>query len=349
MSGFFFPTLRMHGRRIMMMVAGLLVLAGGFWVQSGRVRSARVPSVHTVAVFNTVGRISIWETDAATAAAAVRDLALLWQQLHLVLNVFDPESEVSRCNAVAAVAPFVCSPLLWEAFALSAEGWELTGGCFDVTVSPLLQLWKERAPSGEPPPAAELAAVMSRVGFQHLRLDPERRAVSYAVPGMAVNFGGMAKGYALDLARDLLAERGITCYLLDLGGNVMAGPRGPDGRRSFRIGLRHPQAREDILGAVELSGEVVSTSANYERGMKMRGKIIGHIVDPRSGSTVQELEAVTAITRSGSLGDIFSTAVYVGGAELAEALSQRVPGSRFLLVRRRADGELACERYGEMP
>lgn len=344
-----FPSMRMTPRRILLGGTLLLVLTVGLWLRSERARPAGEPFVHTVAVFNTVGRISIWETDAAMAADAVRDLALVWQQLHQALNVFDPGSEVSRCNAGAADAPFACSPLLWEALAISAEGWELTGGAFDVTVSPLLQLWKERARSGVPPSADDLAAAMSRVGFQRLRLDPERRTVSYAVSGMAVNFGGMAKGLALDLARDLLAERGIPCYLLDLGGNILAGPQGPAGRRAFRIGLRHPQAPENILGAVELSGEVVATSANYERGMKMGGKTIGHIVDPRSGQTVQELEAVTAITRSGSLADIFSTAVYVDGADLAEKLSQRVSGSRFLLVRRGADGELACQRIGGGP
>lgn len=338
-----------HTRQILFISCLLLLLAGGAWLHFRREGASGQAQIYTVAVFNTVGRISLWGVDQATAAAAVRDLAAEWQQLHNALNVFDPNSEVSRCNATAAATPFVCTPLLWGALERSAVAWKLTDGYFDITVAPLLQLWKERAQTGCPPDADALATVMCRVGFGHLRLDPAQRSVSYAVPGMAVNFGGMAKGYALDLARERLAQRGLACYLLDLGGNILAGPQPPPGRRSFSIGLRHPQAREDILGAIELIGEVISTSANYERGLTMGAKQIGHIVDPRTGLTVQGMEAVSAIARSGCDADVFSTAVFIGGAKLAEALTKRVPGSRFILVSRQSDGSFACQHFGPTP
>jgi thiamine biosynthesis lipoprotein len=151
--------------------------------------------------------------------------------------------------------------------------------------------------------------------------------VSFAKPDMYLDFGGIAKGYALQLVIDQLREHDISIALVDLGGNI-AGLGTPPGRDSFVIGVRNPFDTGDLLGAIKVLDRAVATSGNYERQIVIQGRTIQHIVEP-----VATFAGVTVITPRPVNSDIYSTAVFVAGEKLARKLVEEDPNTGIVLVR----------------
>jgi thiamine biosynthesis lipoprotein len=290
----------------------------------------REPLTYDFAVFNTICRLQVWTDESQKADDCARIVLRELQALHRTLNAFEPTSELSRLNSTAASEPFACSETLWRVMAAARIAWRQTDGWFDISFAPLLALWgKGRATL---PEQAELEAVLPLVGLDKVVFDEEARTVRFTRPGMALNCGGIAKGYALDLARQLLEQAGLDCYLLDFGGNLYLSRRTPPGRQGFSVGIRHPGDANKTICRFELAGACVSTSANYSRAVTIGEKKVGHIFNAHTGQPVSTAGSVTVITPSGVASDVFSTAVFAGGTELARRLCEEVSGTGFIIV-----------------
>jgi len=301
------------------------------------------PKTYDFAVFNTICRLKVWTDDKSKSDAVARDVLKQLQSLHRTINVFEPDSELSRLNSSAAEAPFVCSEVLWDILQASRTVWRQTDGWFDISFAPLLALWGKGRKTL--PEQSELDAVLPLVGLDKVVFDDEARTVSFPRSGMSLNLGGLAKGYALDLTRRLLEQAGFDCFLLDFGGNLYLSRRSPPGMEGFPIGIKHPGNLDQMLCRLELSNCCVSTSANYSRGTTIGEKRIGHIYDARTGQPVSTSGSVTVITPGGVAADAFSTAVFAGGLELAKRLCDMVPGTGFIL----ADEQGNLSTCGQVP
>ncbi|MBQ6472266.1 MAG: FAD:protein FMN transferase [Victivallales bacterium] len=289
------------------------------------------------AAFNTVCGVTLYGKATPEQEGVLRDLLALMQRLHDSLNVHSAESELSRLNATAAQAPFHCSDLLWDALRHTRDGVELTrlpegGFAFDPTIGPLMRLWGFHGKRATVPSQAELTEALSRTGFSRVEWDDDAHTVHFPVTGMALDLGGMAKGYACHLAAQHLEQHGQHCYLLDFGGNIRLSDTPPKGRSAFTVGIRSPGEAGGVLREMDLTGVTVSTSGNYERHRMVGGRKVGHIMHPATGEPCAYLASVTAITEASTLADIFSTAVFVGGPALAQEISRRAPGTRFVII-----------------
>ncbi len=304
----------------------LLLLLPGLLLQQSREHP------YQVAVFNTVGEIRLWSKNAQACNASAREIIAAWQELHRTLNLFAPESELSQLNRSPVGEAFACSERLWAVLQVAREVYALTDGAFDVSISPLMHLWGFRKQRSELPTDEEIAAILPSVGLEKIHFNAANRTVTFTRPGMALDFGGLAKGYALDLANEILDKNGLDCYLLDLGGNIYCTEKLPPGRKQpFQIGIRDPSDAGKIFKVLSIRNSFVSTSANYERGIRIGEKKIGHIIDPRSGQPVDNRSSVTVVTSRGSYSDAFSTAVFVAGPAMADKLSATVPRTSFEL------------------
>src|SRR5262249_26975113 len=168
---------------------------------------------------------------------------------------------------------------------------ERTGGAFDVTVGPLVLLWRRAAETQRLPTDAELAAARSSVGFRGIEIDAPKSLVRLSKPGAALDFGGIGKGYALGRAAAGLERPGPHRALLDFGGQLLA-LDAPAGERAWRVEVRDPGRPETTAGAIELVRASISTTADYERGLTVAGKKVSHVFDPRSGRPVEGLLGV---------------------------------------------------------
>ncbi len=282
-------------------------------------------------VFNTQADVTVYGADKTAAAEACQDLIGKLTELHLAINAYDKSSELSKLNDTAADQPFICSPLLWDILLKSEEAWKLSNGLFDVTVGPLLALWGFHAKKDLLPTQADIDAVMKRVGFGKLELDRETHSVSFTHKGMRLDFGGIAKGYALQLAIDVMRRHQMKSYLINLGGNIFR----TDTPKGVVMGITHPSDTSRLLGTVVLHGQCIATSGNYERFRVIQGKRIAHIMDPRTGWPVTidtNVRSVTAVTRDPTFSDVFSTTAFVGGIETAQRLVKSHPGTAFVFA-----------------
>jgi thiamine biosynthesis lipoprotein len=222
--------------------------------------------------------------------------------------------------------------VLWDVLQAARKAYRQTDGAFDVSVGPIMAVWGFHRKRDTLPSDTEIQEALGRVGLDRVQFDETQHAVRFTVEGMSLDFGGIAKGYALEAVSAILARHRIDRYLVDLGGNVACTPLPPPGREQFFIGIRNPFDLNGLLGRLPVVGRAVSTSGNYERRIVIQGKEIGHIVDPRTGRPVSGPAGVTALTPGGTDSDVFSTAVYVAGKALAETLAASVPGTGFVLV-----------------
>ncbi|MEO8444296.1 MAG: FAD:protein FMN transferase [Gammaproteobacteria bacterium] len=243
--------------------------------------------------------------------------------------------ELARVNALLArgrpapVSPTL-APLITRALDLHAR----SGGLFDPGVCGLVRLWQfdseaDLATAAGPPPAAEIRALLARQGhFADLRFDGHTVA---ATQPLCIDLGGMAKGSALERARQLLVRGGVHNALVDIGGSSQLALGWKNGR-PWMIGLRDPRA-DRILGRLALAdGEAVSTSGDYERAYSLKGQRYHHVLDPRTGEPSVGSASVTVVAGDAELADAASTALMVAGPRRFEALCAALQLRDALLI-----------------
>jgi thiamine biosynthesis lipoprotein len=309
-------------------VAGLIAVAGCLCGCGRLTRTRGAPYL----AMGTQGEVRVGQAESRRVAEYggwCRDLTL---QIEAELSLFSPTSEVARLNAMSGVAPVPVGRHLAEVLTLARHYGDLSGGAFDVTVGPLMRLWGLYGGSAPAtvPPAGHIEDARARTGYQRVRLTPT--GAFLPDPGMEVDLGGIAKGYAVDCCCDELRRRGARDFMVNLGGNLRCYGQ-PVRGRAWRIGVRHPFRPDAILGTLELGdGMAVATSGNYERFVTIGGKRYAHILDPRTGMPVEGMAGVTAVCRSAVEADALSTALFVLGTEAGQRVLARVDGAEAIFV-----------------
>lgn len=191
-----------------------------------------------------------------------------------------------------------------------------TDRAFDPTVLPLVRAWDIRG-RGRVPADDELARASAATGPELFRCDPARGTARRLAEGAAIDEGAWGKGWALDVAGDVLRARGVRSATLDLGGQLLALGRA-------RIRVADPRARTRPAAVLEISGGSVSTSGDSERSLVAGGRRIGHLLDPRTGRPARDFGSATVVAPTGLVADVLSTALFVAGPERGPALSERL-------------------------
>lgn len=266
------------------------------------------------------------------ASAAFRRIA----ELDAVLSDYLETSEVNRVMADPVGEPVAVGADLFRVLEVSQRLAELSDGAFDVTAGPLIRLWREARAAGRLPSPDELSAARERIGWRYLHLDPTRRTVTLARHGMALDFGGIGKGYAADEALSELARHGIERALVEMGGEIAAGAP-PPGRDGWLIELGDAPRGDVVVIAVgvevdttfsgveprrslSLSHAAISTSGDTEQFMELDGVRYSHVVDPRTGVALTHGINVHVLAPTATLADGLSTLVSVTGEAAGRAL-----------------------------
>jgi len=230
------------------------------------------------------------------------------------MSNYKPASELSRINRDAAREAVLVEPKLFQLIADSIRGSEEMGGAFDITVGPLMKTWGFFRGQGRVPTAQELSRVMKHVGYQHVQLDPEKRTIRFDVAGLELDLGGIAKGYAVDRAADILRSNGVTIALVSSGTSSIYALGAPPGERAWRVTLRDPFHAHKAGDVAYLKNYSFSASGNYERFFTLGGKTYSHIMDPRTGRPVENVLSTAVLAPRGVESDILSK-FYVLGVE----------------------------------
>lgn len=293
-------------------------------------------------VMGTMFVATVWGNDTATMARVVHDARDSVRLVDSLMSNYRPESEISRLNAGAGGPAQRVSPQTMHVLLRARELWRISGGQFDPTVGPIVRAWGFYGDSGRVPPRAELDSLRTLVGYGRVALDSIGGTARLPVPGMSLDLGGIAKGYALDLARAALRDPTITGGMLDLGGNILVFGKPPRGQEKWVIGIRHPRRDGQIIGTVALDSGAIATSGDYEHFYMIDGVRYGHIIDPTTGYPRRGVLAATAIGPRGQSSDGLSATLFLAGPRRGSAIVDSLAGVSGIWVV--ADRTAACGR-----
>ncbi len=260
------------------------------------------------------------------------------QRLDRLLSTGNPDSEVSTINANGGGSLSVDTrEILSAAMNINAA----TGGLFDFTVYPLMELWGFASKEYHVPSDEEISALLPLVDASKVQLQNGKVLLG---KGQMIDFGGIAKGYASSRAMDIFREKGITDGMVSLGGNVQTIGNNPDGNR-WRIAVQEPGNERGVyLGVLDVSGKAVVTSGGYERYFEEDGQTYIHILDPRTGRPAEsDLLSVTVVSADGTLADGLSTSLFIMGREQAVKFwrgSRQAYGMEFDMLLAADDGKI---------
>ncbi|HUG90505.1 MAG TPA: FAD:protein FMN transferase [Planctomycetaceae bacterium] len=278
-------------------------------------------------------RITLYSSDEAVANNAARAAFARVKELNLLLSDYEPDSELMQlCRRSAPARPVEVSPELFFVLERAVALSKASDGAFDVTVGPIVQLWREARHSRTLPDPEQLAAARSRVGWRSVRLDRERRTVELLKPDMRLDLGGIAKGYAADEALRVLNEHGVTRALIAAAGDIVAGDPPPD-RDGWRIGIAPLDSPEGPPSRyLRLENAAVSTSGDAFQYVEIEGVRYSHIVDPRTGLGLTTRSSVTVVARDGITADSLASAASVLGPDRGLKLAGSYQGTAALFI-----------------
>jgi FAD:protein FMN transferase len=292
-------------------------------------------------------KIVLYCADAATARRASDAAFARIAALDAALSDYNPESELMRLCDRAGSGAVTVSKDLYRVLERSLEMSHESDGAFDVTVGPLVHLWRRARRQRKLPDADKLAAAKKLVGYQNIRLDPKARTVELLKPAMRLDLGGIAKGFASDEAVRVLRQEGINIALVAGAGDIAVSDP-PPGSKGWRIAISPVQAAQpNPSRSLSLRNACVSTAGDAEQFVEIDGKRYSHIVDPRTGLGVVRRASVTVIAQDGATADSLDTAVYVLGPERGLALVEQTDGSAALYVwiGKHGDESLMSKRF----
>jgi len=241
------------------------------------------------------------------------------------LSDWMPASETRQLPSAAGVQTTVGADLA-NALSISLNYARMTGGAFDPTVGALTKRWRAARSDGRSPDATELQALRARCGWQHVQFDAATHTYTALVAGLELDFGGIGQGIGADAALAVLRERGITCALIDLSGDIAVSDP-PPGRSGWKIDLDDPWHTQ-----LELANAAVTTSGDRFQHMDLAAEggtttRRSHIIDPATGEPLTNRVEVVVVARTGVEADALATALSVMGPERGRALLAKLPST----------------------
>ena len=201
-------------------------------------------------------------------------------------------------------------------------------GTFDITISPLVELWGFSGDSSRLPHEQEIKDCLSKIGYKYLTI-ANNGGLEKRKENIRIDLGGIAKGYSVSQAAKVLKAEGVTSALIDAGGDVYA--LGKKGSEFWNVGIRSPRG-EDLLGYVEVEDLAVMGSGDYERFFIKDGKRYHHILNPKTGYPAEGLSGITVIYPDPIIADAWATALFVLGPEKGPEIVEKIPGMETIMV-----------------
>ncbi len=252
------------------------------------------------------------------------------------LNFHCQDSEVSHINAYASLGPVTVEPGLFRLLQEAKLIHKLSDGAFDITIAPLMRCWGFADGLRLVPSPRSLAEAQKCVGMDWVHLDADKFTVQFERSGVQVDLGAVGKGYALEIADEILREAGVTSALIHGGTSSVCAIGSPLDGEFWNIAIEHPDTavpdHERIVATAKLQDESFSVSAGWGKAFEENGVSYGHVMDPSLGQPVQNALLAAVALSGGTASDAWSTALLVAGATGAAELGKASVESRSLIM-----------------
>ena len=277
----------------------------------------------------TLLEVTLESSDRGVGLEHLTELYAIAERLDALLTLYDPASQLSRLNAAAGRGPQQVDRDLAGVLRQSIDFAAQTRGTFDVTVGPLVALWRQAGLRGALPTRGELARARARVGVDGLRVVSPTSA-ELARTGASIDLGGIAKGYALDRMAERLRGAGTAGALLSFGQSSLWAIGAPPGADGWRILVRGPDG--GYAGLVTLRDRAVSVSGSLGQSVEVGARRYGHVIDPRSGRPLERPAVAMVLAPSAAEAEALSKALLVLGAREGLALLESAPGREGIYI-----------------
>lgn len=238
-------------------------------------------------------------------------------EMEQLLSTNLQESDVYKINSKAGIEPVEVSPITIEIIKKAIEVGEISQGLFDISIGPIVELWKIGTPEARVPSDDEIQEALQLVDYRKIQIDEEKSTVFLEEEGMRLELGGISKGYIGSGIASYFQSNNITTAIINLGGNVVVMGTSPSNKEGWNVGVQDPdRLRGEVVGSQRVINAVAITSGIYERFIEEDGKFYHHIMDPRTGYPLDNnVSAVTVFAPTSFEGDAYSTALFMMGID----------------------------------
>lgn len=267
------------------------------------------------------------------ANKALKDAHKETHRLERLLSRFIASSDISRINRGAGISRVRIHPETVDVLVIAKRVSQIAPQKFDVTIGPLVDLWRSAKKISQRPSDSEINATLDLITSNDLTFDSRKRTAFLSRNSQSIDLGGIAKGYAADRVCDKMRKRGITSAYTDFGGNIATIGGKPDGS-PWRVGIQHPRRENALIGVIEIKNQSVVTSGDYQQFfMGLDNKRYHHILDPQTGvPAASGLISVTIVSPSSVEADALSTAIFVAGKAKAVQYLREYPQAKAILI-----------------
>jgi len=281
-------------------------------------------------IMGTLVEITVREPDQRKAQSAISLAFDEMRRLEKLMSTHLPDSEISRLNAKAgAKASLTASPEVLEVIRRGIYWGNQSNGALDISIGPVSRLWKFDNDNPTIPDTKRLAEAVGLVNFREIKIDKSN--VRLKQPGMSLNLGAIAKGYAVDKAMKVLEKNGVRHALINAGGDLKVMGQRKDGQ-PWNIGLQHPRQPEKMIASFALSDGAIATSGDYQKYFIKENTRYHHILNPKTGYPVSGVMSATVVTETVMDADALSTALFVMGTKKGLAFINSLKDVEGLLM-----------------
>ena len=327
------------GKKVGSVVVGIFItclLIAGLYFTAGPGKQTEKDSGYHM-VMGTFARVVVVAKDLTAAEKCIDSALMQIRKVDESMSDYKSDSEISKINRNAFKEAVSINQPTYMVLQKSIEYSKQTDGAFDITVGPLVELFRKAKQQQSLPTQEEINDARSKVGYEKLKLDDENWTVQFTVEGMRLDLGGIAKGYAVDKAVEVMQGRGAIGGMVDLGGDIRCFGAPFKGRNYWIIGLQNPNTnknstKNEVLLKLKMTNEAVATSGDYQQFFEIDGKRHSHIIDRKTGTSAEGLSSVTIIANKAIDADALATTVSVMGVEKGLELIDEIQDVEAILI-----------------
>lgn len=276
--------------------------------------------------------ISAVSEDETWAQARIDEAIAEIQRIEALFTTFNDNSQTNRINANAGISPAKVDREVFELVKRSLRISEVTQGAFDITYGSIdKSLWNFDTQMTALPDPKTARQMVRLINYRNVILDEAEGSVFLKEKGMRIGFGGIGKGYAAEMAKRLMIQRGVENGIVNASGDLTTWGTQPNGE-PWTIGIAHPDAKEQPFSYFNISNISVATSGNYEKYVMIGGKKYSHTIDPKTGLPVSGIKSVTIICPNAEIADAMATPVTVMGVRVGLDLINQMQGMACVII-----------------
>lgn len=280
------------------------------------------------AIMGTAISVELWSDDAAAAQASIEAVMQEMVRIDKAMSPWIETSELALINREATHHPVKISSEMLLLLQTSLHYSAISSGVFDISFASVGYMYDYR--NHIEPSKAEIASHLSAIDYRSIKLDTAASTVQFMKPGMRIDLGGIAKGYAVDQGADILVARGIKNAIVTAGGDsrIVGDKRG----RPWMVGIKDPRIADKVAVLLPLSDTAMSTSGDYERYFMDGERRVHHIINPQTGTSATGVRSVTVLSAHGIDTDALTKPLFILGVERGMAIIDRIPGVDAIVI-----------------